>query len=276
MEFKDVASFLGFKEDEFKTLDEFKSKFEGEFVRTSLINEDLEPVKKILGKTFGTLENEVKKLAKAHDLDVDFDADDFKGKKLNEKYKTVFAKYDEKKATHIKDLEAKALLGNDDKVKDMEAKYEKLKNKWQDTDSLLKQTSDEFEKFKQNKESEIKGVKLDVHKKDIFGKAKFVPEANEYTRKGFLNEFQEKYKLDLDENEKPIILDAKGNRIPNPKVTGSFFEPMELLTEEMVKAKLFALNPDGGKKAPVIQVGTQQQNQQQNQAGKTRTVAARL
>lgn len=48
MEFKEVASYLGFKEDEIKTLDDFKTKFDAEFLRTSAITEDSEPVHKMI------------------------------------------------------------------------------------------------------------------------------------------------------------------------------------------------------------------------------------
>lgn len=266
MEFKEVASYLGFKEDEIKTLDDFKTKFDAEFLRTSAITEDSEPVKKILGKTFGTLENEIKKVAKAHELDIDFDADDLKGKKVTDKLKFTFSKYDEKKQSVISELEKKAGLGNDEKVKEWETKYEKLNKKYLDVDGLLKKTSEEFNGFKEHSEKTIKGVKLNIHKKDLYNKAKFLPEVNEYAKKGFLNEFEEKYMLDIDENEKPIILDKKGQRIPNPKVTGSFYEPDELLTEEIIKAKMFPVNGDGGKKMTPPNFGqlNNQQNQNQN------------
>lgn len=255
MDIKEINEFLGFKADQFKTVDEFKTAFNGEFVRTSAINEDLEPVKKIVGKLFGTLENEIKKVAKSHELDVDLDADDIKGKKVTDKLKFVFSKYDEKNKSVIDDLTAKAGQGNDEKVKEWETKYEKLKTKHTDVEGLLKTTSSEFEAFKQNSAKEVKNVKLGIHKAEIFGKAKFIPEANEFTKKGFLTDFEEKYQIDLDENEKPIVVDKKGQRIPNPKVTGSFFEPMELLTEEIIKAKLFPVNKDGNKPITHIQIG---------------------
>lgn len=276
MEFKDVATFLGYKEDQFKSLDEFKSAFESEFLRASTINEDSEPVKKILGKTFGTLENEIKKVAKAHELDIDFDADDLKGKKVTDKLKFTFSKYDEKKQSVISELEKKASLNNDDKVKEWETKYSKLENKYKDVDGLLKKTSEDFEGFKQTSEKTIKGVKLNIHKSDLYEKkAKFLPEVNEYAKKGFITAFEEKYSIDLDENDNAVILDKKGQRIPNPKVTGSFYEPHELLTEEMIKAKFYALNPNPGKGQTAVTF-TQTQTTQTTPSKNQRTVAPRL
>ncbi len=273
MEFKEVADYLGFKADDMKTIEDFKVSFDKEFLRTSSINEDSDPVKKIVGKLFGTLENEIKKVAKASDLEVDFDSEDLKGKKVTEKLKFVFSKYDEKNKTTFEDLKKQAGQGNDDKVKEWENKYEKLNKKFADVDGLLKKTSEDFEGYKQNSVKEVKNVKLGIHKAEIFGKAKFAPEVNEYAKKGFINEFEEKYSLDLDENEKPIIIDKKGQRIPNPRVTGSFYDPADLFLEETIKAKLFQLNKDGGKPAPNFQ---QQSSTPVTSVTSERKVASRM
>lgn len=265
MELKEVAEYLGLKEDDIKTMDDFKAKFDTTFIRTSAINEDFEPVKKIVGKIYGTLENEIKKVAKANELELDFDSDELKGKKVTEKLKFAFEQYTGKTKTIIEELTTKASQGNDDKVKEWEKKYEKLNTKFTETDGLLKTTTSEFNQFKEIKERDIKNIHLNIKKDDIFKTAKFIPEVNEYTKKGFINEFQEKYSLDLDETGTPIITDKEGKRIPNPKVTGSFYDPADLLKEEMVKAKLYALNDDGGKKKP------EQRQQQQQQNGQAKT-----
>lgn len=272
VELKEVVEYFGYKVEDIKDLNDLKTKFDSDFVRASNITEDFEPVKKIVGKIYGTLENEIKKVAKTHDLDVDFDSEDIKSKKVTEKLKFAFSKYDEKNKSVLEELKTKAGQGNDEKVKEWEGKYEKLKNKYSDTEGLLKKTTEDFEGFKQTKDKEIKGVKLDIHKKDIYAKAKFLPEANEYTKKGFLNDFEQKYVLDLDENEKPVIMDKKGQRIPNPKVTGTFYEVSDLLQEEMINAKLYALNPQGGKQkaAPIVIPG------QAPQGTPTRQVAKRI
>lgn len=261
MDIKEINEFLGFKADQFKTVDEFKTAFDGEFIRTSAISEDLEPVKKIVGGKIHAVESHVKKMAKELGLDVDFNTEEIKKGGLLDKVKLVFSKYDEQNKSIIDDLTAKAGLGNDEKVKEWETKYEKLNKKHKDVEELLRTTSTEFEGFKQNSAKEVKNVKLGIHKAEIFGKAKFIPEANEFTKKGFITDFEEKYQIDLDENEKPIIVDKKGQRIPNPKVTGSFFEPMELLTEEIIKAKLFPVNKDGNKPIQHIQIGNPQANE---------------
>ena len=275
VEAKEVLEFLGYKHEEIKDLTELKTKFDSEFVRASTITEESEPVKKILGKVFGTLENDVKKVAKKFELDIDFDSEDFKAnKKITDKLNFVIGKYDEKNKTIIQDLTAKAGQGNDEKVKEIQSKYEKVSQKAKDFETLLNSTKTEFDSFKSKTAEEIKNKTLSVHKKEVYSKAKFLPEANEFTKKGFLNSFEESYILDLDENESPIILDKAGKRIASTKTAGTFKTPQEVLEEELIKAKLYPLNKDGGKPKPVFNQQAQTQTQTPNR--QQRTVATRL
>jgi len=189
-----------------------------------------------------------------------------------DKLKFVVSKHDEKTKLTIADLTAKAGLGNDDKVKELQTKYEKASQKSKDYESLLAATKTEFDGYKEKTAFEIKNKTLSIHKKEVFDKAKFLPDTNEYTRKGFLDSFQEKYKADLDENEKLIVFDLAGKRINSTKITGTFKTLEEVLEEELVKAKLSPLNQDGGKAKPVFV----QQQQQVQQGRVQRTVAPRM
>jgi len=250
MEFKDVAEYLGFKTDEIKTMEDFKTSFDKEFVKNSNINEDNESVKKILGKTFGTLENEVKKIAKGFELDVDFDSEDLKGKKVTDKLKFVFGEYDKKQNVIIDDLKVKAGQGNDEKVKEWEEKYTKAIGKVKDTEALLKTTKNDFAEYQQNSQKEIKNTKLDIFKTQALSNVKFKSDINDIEKEGYLAVIQKNYNIDLDENGKVVVFDKENKRIPNPKVTGTHYELHEVLQNEAVKNKLFQLNPNEGKARP--------------------------
>lgn len=248
LETKEVFEYLGIKADDIKDLDTFKATFEKDFIKQSNITEENESVKKILGKTFGTLENEIKKVAKGFDLDIDFNSDDLKDKKVTDKLKFVVSEYDAKQKTVIADLTEKAGKGNDEKVKELEEKYNKVLGKANDYQSLLKATTSEFETFKQSSESEKKNVKLDFFKAQELNKVKFKADINEFEKEGYLSKIEKTYKFDLDETGKAIILDKEGKRIPNPKVNGSFMEIADVLQDEAVKGKLYMLNPDNGQR----------------------------
>ncbi|MES2592395.1 MAG: hypothetical protein V4608_10950 [Bacteroidota bacterium] len=273
IELKDISEYTGIKFEDLKTVDEFKAAFDKDFIKQSAITEESEPVKKILGKVFGTLENDIKKVAKGFELDIDFESDDFKAnKKVNDKFKFVLGKYDEKNKATIADLTAKAGLGNDDKVRELQTKWEKATQKAKETETLLNSTKTEFEQYKTNTVNEIKTKTLSSIKKEIYAKAKFLPDANEFTKKGFLTSFEEKYNFDLDENENPFITTKKGEKIISSKVAGAFKTPAEVLEEELISAKLYVLNPAGGQKKPE----PQKQEQPGQVIKRTRTVATPL
>lgn len=252
VEAKEVFEYLGIKPEDVKDLDTFKTKFDSEFIKQSMINEDSEPVKKILGKTFGTLENEIKKKAKAFGLEVDFDAEDFKKKKVTDKFGFVLESFDAQKKTIIDELTEKAGKGNDEKVKELEEKLNKTKSKVSEYEGLWKKTGEEFEAYKQTAAEKEKSVKLDFYKSEALRNVKFKADINEFEKEGYLSKIEKTYKFDLDENGKAIILDKEGKRIPNPKVSSSFMEIADVLQEEAVKGKLFQLNPDAGKPRQTI------------------------
>ncbi len=248
VEAKEVFEYLGIKADDIKDLDTFKATFEKDFIKQSNITEEHESVKKILGKTFGTLENEIKKVAKNFELEVDFNSEDLKGKKVTDKLNFVVSEYAKKQKSVIDELTEKAGKGNDEKVKELEEKYTKAIGKAKDYESLLKATTSDFETFKQSAESEKKAVKLDFFKTQELSKVKFKADINEFEKEGYLSKIEKNYKFDLDETGKAIILDKEGKRIPNPKVNGAFMDIADVLQEEAVKGKLYQLNADAGKR----------------------------
>jgi len=271
---KQALEYLGFKPEELKTIDDFKAKFDSTFIKQENITEDSEPVKKYLGKVYGTLENEIKKTAKAFDVDLDFDDENIKGKKVTDKLKLVFENYKSKNESVIKDLETKATQGNDEKLKEWQTKYEKTSQKSKDLENLLNTTKQEFEMFQGKAQSEIKNVKLNVLTKDSFSKLKLKSDISEFEKKGFVSSVQEKYALDLDENDNLIVKNSKGERIPSAKQTGTFKTFDEILEEEAVSGNLYEMNKDGGKPNPFTPMQSQQQ--QNNLPANGRKIATPL
>lgn len=274
LELKDVAEYIGLKLEDFKTPDEFKTAFDKEFLKQSAINEESEPVKKILGKVFGTLENDIKKVANKFELGIDFDSPDYTAKKkVNEKLHFIIDTIDSKNKLTIAGLTEKANLGNDEKVKEYMTKLEKATQKAKENETLLNSTKTEFETYKTNIATEIKNKTISSIKKDIYSKAKFIPEANDFTKKGFLTTFEEQYNLDIDENENPYITNKKGEKIVSTKTSGAFKTPLEVLEEEIIKANLYPKNPQAGREKPNLIIN---QNTQTQQTAKERPIAKRL
>lgn len=254
METKDIIEFLGYSPENIKTLDDLKSKFNTEFVRASNISEDSELIKPILGKVYGTLEQQIRKSVKNSGFDLDLDNnEEFKGlKKVNEKFSYVVNKLSEKRDSEINEYKSLSQKGGEEKVLEWQTKYEKLKKSKEDADNMIGSLTNEYESFKQKANGEIKNVKLDVLKKDVISKVKFKQDISDFEKKGYMATVQEKYIFDLDENEQLTVLDRNGNKIPSQKVTGTFKTAQEILEEEALAGKLYQVNEAATKQRPTI------------------------
>lgn len=250
IELKQVIEFLGYKPEEIKEFDDLKSKFESEFVRASAINEDFEPVKKLVGQAYGSFDSDLVKVGKAHDIAVT-EIEGWKDAKIKDKIKLLTAELVKSKDTLIEDLKVKANQNNDEKLNEITALLEKEKLKRKDTETLLKTVSKEFDDTKASYEGKLKNIKLDTLKGNALGQIKWIDGVTELQSEGFNSIINKKYKFDLDETgNKLVVTDADGKQIQNPKVTGTFKSAEEVLVEEAVKLNLYKLNGDGGKGKP--------------------------
>lgn len=82
MEAKDIISYLGFKEDQFKTIDEFKDAYNKEYVKRSIAEKDDDIVSKVTGRFTGGVITSIKRVAKK--LNIEIDKDVFENKKVEE------------------------------------------------------------------------------------------------------------------------------------------------------------------------------------------------
>lgn len=254
---KELIGYLGIDTSKLKDVEEFKTQFDTSFIKPSAITEDYEPVKKIVGKIYGTLESEIKKVAKAFEVDVDFE--EIKDKKVTDKLRFAVGKINEKSEGLINELKANQGKAPEELVKAWEEKVQNAEKKVKEKDVLLKGVKEEFdgfkqehEKFKLSKDAEIKQTKIDIAKKAVFAKAKFATGIHPLAQDGFFSKFSSKYKIDLDEKDTPFITDAEGNKLLSKKVAGEYKNPDELLEEELIAEGLIGLNPKGGLPKPAV------------------------
>jgi hypothetical protein len=271
---KELLEYLGLKESEIKTIDDFKSTFDKTFIRTAAINGESEVVKHEVGKVFSQLDAETKKLAKAHGVEL---GDDYKQLKfINEKVDYILKKKDESYGAKITELQGQVGKSSEEVVKTWEEKYGKLKNKYSETEEMLNNVKTEYEGFKVNSSKELKSVKLNtLIAKELEG-LKLKSTITPIEKKGFMAEINDKYNFDLDETDKLIVVDkTTGKRPVSTKIAGEYKSPIEVLSDEAIAAKVFQDNNDGGKKAP-LPFNTGQQTQHQQQSAPARVVAPRL
>lgn len=250
LEAKELIEYLGFDASKITDIESFKKEFEPEagkpvFIRADKV-EHSHVYPNIAGKLLGSIQTKVKSIAKKYG--VDFDPEELKDKKVEDIFELSAEKIAGSHKAIIDELNEKVGKGNDERVKEWETKYQKLESKYNDTKSLAEKIGSEFEGFKGTAAQQLKNYKLDIVKKDIFGKAKIKQNASELELLGFKTKFAEKYDLDLDENENVFIKDRKtGTRIQSKTKASDFADPVEVINEFVVEIGLHEKNPAGGK-----------------------------
>lgn len=261
MDIKSIFSYLGVDADKIKSIDEFKTEFENEFLRKSTLGERKDLIDPIVNNAFSkrlnSIETGLKRVAKEYA--VDLTEDELKDKKIEDVVRTVVGKAFETSNTLNEELKEKLAKTGDSAVKEWQTKYEKLEKKYLDADSLLKTTSKQFDDFKLDSTNKFKSFQVEYSKKDLFSKLKFKPTVTEIEKEGFNSVINKKYQFDIDEQEGLIVRLADGKRVPSETVTGKFKSAYEVLEEEAIKNNLFELN-NNKKPAFSIKAGNQNSN----------------
>lgn len=262
MDIKDVTSWLGIEAD---NLDKFKEQFQQKYLTEEQILKDKEVLGKFTGKTLGKISTELTRIGRAQGIE--FTKDEVEGKTIEEMTNLFLTKQAQTYTSQIEDLKKVASSSGDEKAKEWESKFEKLQNKYKDTEGLLKKTSEEFEGFKQIAAQQVKGVKLDYVRNNVWSSVKFDPTVDQLKKKGFEATIKEQYVIDLDENDNPFIATKEGKRIPSPQRHDQFLSVEEVLNMEAEKAGLTAKNPKAGQPA-FFTPSTQQVNTPQPKPGR--------
>lgn len=252
MELKDILTTLGI-EGEINNVETFKEKFQEKFISLSEISERkdiVEPIiSKAIGKRIGSLETIIKKAAKENG--VDLDGEEIKGKPIEEVAKTVFTKLSENHSSVVNDLKSQLDSRSEDVIKKLNKEINDYKTKYNELETLLNDTKNQFTKLQEDKDKEIKMFKIEVEKKNIFDKVGFKKDMTAVEKTGFETLINSKYDLDLDEKGILIVKDKNGKRIKNDKVVGAFKTLEDILREEAEANGLISKNPHAGKQVYV-------------------------
>lgn len=252
MELKDALKAIGLPED----LDSVEKIVEAH--RTSYIlkgeaHEDDAVVAKVSGKIFGELTTVAKR-------EFGLESAEIKDKSIRDIIKLGA----EKKNTLITSLEESVGKGSEEVISKLKAESEKFKGEAKQYKGDLEKLVGEKAELETGFNNKLKQFKLDNYFKDVLGKVPFSEGATEVAKIGFNTLFQSKYKLDVADDESVLVLDSKGQKIPNPKQTGTYLGLSEVLELEAKENGLLKQNNVNQK---VVVVNHQQQ---QNNAVTTR------
>lgn len=226
LETKDVLSYLNIEGVD--NLDQFKEKFDPEFVRKAQLKDvKSEEYKEIYtaaaGKLLGTVRSNFVSIAKKYGAE--FKPEETERDVKFEDIMTVgLDRVKESYEKKLQDLQIK--VGQPDEVaKQWEDKYKKLESKAADTEKLLqglqetnKNLQTTFDTEKGTWANQVKSIKLDTIVAKDREKIKWNTAAKPLEKTGFFADFEKNYKLDLDENSNLEIFTSKGERIPHHKV----------------------------------------------------------
>jgi hypothetical protein len=231
MELKDLLEKLDINGVE--NLEDFEAKFSEKFIAKSMALEDDEIRGKITGKVTGTVQTLAKRL-------FGLSGEEITGRKYEEVLDLAASKMNAK----ISELES--MKGGGDAK--LEEKYNSLKKQYEDVESLLSKTKQDYESHVASSQEQFKQFKVTSILTDAKQKisSKLKSDMSEAERFYFESKINEKFKIDFDEKENPIVLDKDGRRAQNPKKIGSFLSIDEALELEATNLNLIKNNSGTG------------------------------
>ena len=239
----ELIKFMGIDPETTETIDAAKDLFGNDFIRKSEAIKDEAIISKVVGSRLGSLQTEAIREYKG--IGVEFEPEEIKGKKLEEILKIgsakVMNKFEEIKSTSG---------GGDEAVKAWEKKYESQKKKLEETTGLVTSLQKQYEELDLNVKTEKRNSKINEYKKEAIKEIKLRSDLDQLTLVGFNAHLNSKYKIELDEEEKPFVVDLATNARIQSKKKAGFADFGELFEMEAAANKLISLSPHDGKEAP--------------------------
>lgn len=239
----ELIKFMGIDPETTETIDAAKDLFGNDFIRKSEAIKDETIITKVIGTRMGSLQTDAVRNFK--ELGVDFEPEEIKGKKLEEILKIGSAKV-KNKFEEIKSTSG----GGDEAVKAWEKKYESQKKKLEETTGLVTSLQKQYEELDLNVKTEKRNSKINEYKKEAIKEVKLRSDLDQLTLVGFNAHLNSKYKIELDEEEKPFVVDLATNARIQSKKKAGFADFGELFEMEAAANKLISLSPHEGKPAP--------------------------
>jgi hypothetical protein len=240
----ELLKFIGIDPETTETIDAAKDLFGNDFIRKSEAIKDETIVSKVVGARMGSLQTET--IRNFKELGIEFEADEIKSKKVEDIIKIGSAKV-KSRFEEIKTQNG----GGDEAVKAWEKKYESLNKKHTETTGLVDSLKKQFEDLDLSVKTEKRNSKITDYKKEAIKEIKLRSDIDQLTLVGFNTHLNSKYKIELDEEEKPYVVDLTTNaRVPSKKKGASFADFGEIFELEAAANKLIAVSPHEGKPAP--------------------------
>lgn len=246
IEQKEIFDYLGINTDGIENIDSFREKFETEFVKKSVLkdtksNEYKEFAPTFVGKITGSTQTALNRKLKEYGIELD--SNEIKDKRIEDVIEFGVSKLYDSISGKVVDLESKLTKGKDEATKELETKYNTITKKYSELESLHNGLKSEYQSAEEKWKNTLKQEKINHHVAKQHEGIKWKAGIKDIEREGFFGRIKTNYKIDFDETSNQLeVFDANGNRIPNPKKSGTWKTYNEILEEEGLKNEVWANN----------------------------------
>lgn len=243
---KEAIEYIGLDLSGFEDAEAFKTAYDAEWLKRSEVHKDEGVKKQVMGKLFGVITSNAKRLLGTYGEEVT--EDELKELKIEALLDKVKGAADSHYGKKVKDLETSLEGAKGDKTtKELEKQLaEAIKHR-----DEYKTQSEERRVMLENKDKEFVQTQRNAKEKELWDEAMasapFKKDMDPLTRKGFEAIAREKVKTMWDEEGNPYTADANGNRIKDTSKSNSFLDHKQAIAALVIENKLNETNPHAGK-----------------------------
>lgn len=268
IEQNEIFNYLGIDANGIDNIDSFREKFETEFVKKSVLkdsksNEYKEFAPTFVGKITGSTQTALNRKLKEYGVEID--ANEIKDKRIEDVVEMGISRLYDSLNGKVYDLENKLTKGKDEATKELETKYNTINKKYSELESLHNSLKNEYQSAEEKWKNNLKQERINHLIAKQHEGIKWKAGIKDIEREGFFGRIKSNYKIDFDETSNQLeVFDVNGNRIPNPKKSGTWKTYSEILEEEGLKNEVWA-NNDHAQKMNQNNFTTMKIQTQQNQ-----------
>jgi hypothetical protein len=248
---KEIFNYLGIPDEGIESIDSFRERFESEFVKKSVLkdtksNEYKEFAPTFVGKVTGSTQTTLNRKLKEYGIELD--ANEIKDKRIEDVIEMGVSKLYDSISERVVDLEGKLSKGKDEATKELETKYNSISKKYSELEQLHNGLKNEYQSAEEKWKNNLKNERVNHLVAKQHEGIKWKAGIKDIEREGFFGRIKSNYKIDYDENSNQLeVFDVNGNRIPNPKKSGTWKTYAEILEEEGLKNEVWSSNEHANK-----------------------------
>lgn len=265
---EDAVKTFGFSSEDLEKFDkpeDFKAAIDKRFIARDMIADDESIMSEMRGRINGPYQTKLIQVLR--ESGVEFEEGDIKDKKIPEIAQLGISKINKKYQSELESLKSASSgkEGLEQAMKKWELEKDKIIKERDEFKSLHEKSVGEVENLMSKFGEEKKNWRVDQKWKELLSGVKYKTEGLDEHRtnllkSGFEGLVRSTYKLDLDEQGNPVILNqADGKKVESSDTAGKLLAPEEAIKNLAVKQGVWSDNAHGGKKVVTMKpaFGTQ-------------------